>query len=151
MNSVHVSMLWTNLNISFLTVRLAVSISLLVFALLLLTGGAFPFITSPLPVLPPVPLPVPVPVPVPVLLPLLVLLLLLLVAAKLQIHHIVMFISCNQSHISRKGTADTYRLGDGDLDGFLFGDRDVLRLRLCLLRGKRDHDLSDKINSTHKE
>lgn len=61
----------TNLNVSFLAVRLAVSISLFVLALLLLTGGTFSFVSAAVPVLPPFS--------IAVLLTVLVLLLLLLV------------------------------------------------------------------------
>lgn len=46
----------TNLNISFLTVRLAVPLSFLVFVLL--TAGTFSFVSAPVPVLPPFSIPV---------------------------------------------------------------------------------------------
>lgn len=64
----------TNLHVSLLAVGLALALSLLVFALLLLAGGALPFVAASVALVPPLPFPV--------LLALLVLLLLLFVAGK---------------------------------------------------------------------
>lgn len=73
----HFSSVLTNLNISFLTVRLALPLSLLVFVLL--AAGTFSFVSAPVPVLPPFS--------VPVLLTLLVLLFLFLVTVnRIKLH-----------------------------------------------------------------
>lgn len=123
----------TYLNVSFLTVRLAVSISLLVLAFFLLTGGAFSFVSAPVPVLPPLS--------IPVLLTILILLLLFLVTKNITENIIssslVAVLNCLFVKYFHELHRSTHRLGDGDLDGLLLGDRDALRLRLCLLREKK--------------